>query len=81
MAQITLSPCVPRSPAEEAEGLVDRGGGVGRPERGASSRLNATGSMAKIRSAPARRAPWTALAPIPPIPITATFSPGRTSAA
>ena len=47
----------------------------------AISSLNGTGSMAKMRSAPARRAPWMAEAPRPPMPMTTTSSPGRTSAA
>ena len=51
------------------------------PNFWAVSRLNSTGSMAKIRSAPARRAPCTAADPSPPTPTTATLSPGRTSAA
>ncbi len=51
------------------------------PNFWAVSRLNSTGSMAKIRSAPARRAPCTAAEPSPPTPTTATLSPGRTSAA
>ena len=51
------------------------------PNVGASVRLSSTGSMAKIISAPARRAPCTAEAPMPPMPITATLSPGCTSAA
>ena len=42
------------------------------PKEGASSRLRGTGSMAKILSAPASRAPWMAAAPMPPTPITAT---------
>ncbi len=51
------------------------------PNLVAISSLKGTGSMAKMRSAPARRAPWMAEAPIPPMPITTTSSPGRTSAA
>ena len=47
----------------------------------ASSRLNSTGSMAKIRSAPASLAPIRAAAPMPPMPMMATSSPGLTSAA
>ena len=47
----------------------------------ACSRLNSSGSIAKIRFAPAALAPWTALMPTPPMPITATLSPGVTSAA
>ena len=46
------------------------------PNSIAFSRLNSTGSMAMIRLAPARRAPWMALAPMPPTPTTATVSPG-----
>ena len=42
------------------------------PKVGASSRLRGTGSMAKIISAPARRAPCIADAPMPPTPTTAT---------
>ena len=36
------------------------------PKRGARVRFSSTGSMAKILSAPASRAPWRALAPMPP---------------
>src|SRR5215472_13013408 len=50
------------------------------PNRWACSRLNSTGSTAMIRRAPATRAPWTALMPTPPMPRTATVSPGRTPA-
>ena len=48
------------------------------PKRLACSRLNSTGSTAMIRRAPATRAPWIALMPMPPTPSTATVSPGRT---
>src|SRR5262249_32057988 len=50
------------------------------PNRRACARLNSTGSTAMIRRAPATRAPWTALMPTPPMPRTATVSPGRTPA-
>ena len=82
MAQMTLSHMWPQvswwmSPkASSIEGAV-----CVAPKVGARSRLSWTGSMAKIISAPARRAPCTADAPMPPMPITATLSPGRTSAA
>ena len=48
------------------------------PNSRALSRLNGTGSIAKIRRAPASRAPWTAAEPSPPTPTTATLSPGLT---
>ena len=51
------------------------------PNSIAFSRLNSTGSIAQICFAPASRAPWIALAPMPPMPTTATTSPGPTSAA
>ena len=47
----------------------------------ARSRLDSSGSIAQICLAPARRAPCSALAPMPPMPTTATTSPGPTSAA
>ena len=46
------------------------------PNSIAFSRLNSTGSMAMMRLAPASLAPWMALAPMPPMPTTATVSPG-----
>ena len=51
------------------------------PNSIAFSRLYSTGSMATICLAPASLAPWMALAPMPPMPTTATVSPGPTSAA
>ena len=51
------------------------------PNSMAFSRLFSSGSMAKIRLAPASLAPWMALAPMPPTPTTTTLSPGCTSAA
>ena len=50
------------------------------PSSSALVRLNSTGSTAITSDAPACAAPWTALMPIPPMPITITTSPGRTSA-
>ena len=46
------------------------------PNSIAFSRLFSSGSMAQICLAPASRAPWMALAPMPPMPTTATTSPG-----
>ena len=51
------------------------------PNSIAFSRLNSTGSMAAITRAPASLAPWMALEPMPPMPTTATVSPGCTWAA
>ena len=51
------------------------------PSLAAISRLKRTGSTAITEAAPARAAPWTALMPTPPTPITMTASPGRTPAA
>jgi hypothetical protein len=48
------------------------------PNSVAFSRLNATGSTAITWLAPANFAPWTALMPIPPIPMTIVVSPGCT---
>ena len=50
------------------------------PSSIAFSRLNSTGSTAITCIAPAWAAPWTALMPMPPIPITITVWPGYTSA-
>ena len=47
----------------------------------ARSRFDSSGSIAQICLAPARRAPCSALAPMPPMPTTATTSLGPTSAA
>ena len=47
----------------------------------AFSRLNATGSTAMTWLAPACAAPWTALMPMPPMPMTMTVSPALTSPA
>ena len=46
------------------------------PSSCAFSRLNATGSTAMTFDAPACAAPWTALMPMPPMPMTMTVSPG-----
>ena len=46
----------------------------------AHSRFLATGSITITRLAPAAAAPCTAFMPTPPVPMTTTFSPGRTSA-
>ena len=46
------------------------------PNSMARSRFDSTGSMAMTRLAPAIFAPWTALMPMPPTPMTATLSPG-----
>ena len=51
------------------------------PNSIAFSRLFSSGSIAQICLAPAILAPWMALAPMPPMPTTATTSPGATSAA
>ena len=50
------------------------------PQICASSSLLARVSMAMMRPAPAMAAPWTALSPTPPQPITATVLPGGTLA-
>ena len=50
------------------------------PNSRAFSRLNATGSIATMFRAPAILAPWTALMPMPPMPMTMTVSPALTSA-
>ena len=71
----------PGGVAEPSSASAIDGVGVRGTEPFALSRLNSTGSMAADRSAPAIRAPWMALAPIPPMPTTATYSPGCTSAA
>jgi hypothetical protein len=44
----------------------------------ANSRFHATGSTAITWLAPRNRAPWTALMPTPPTPITIVVSPGFT---
>ena len=49
------------------------------PKRSATARRSGARSTA-VTVAPAARAAWMALAPMPPIPITATRSPGRTEA-
>ena len=49
------------------------------PSSWAFSRLNATGSTAMTFAAPACTAPWTAFAPMPPMPWMITVSPGWTS--
>lgn len=47
------------------------------PNRRATASFSGLASTATIRVAPAIRAPWTTLSPIPPAPITTTLSPGR----
>ena len=82
MAQMTLSHMWPQvSCSMSALASSTDGATWVAPKVGARVRLSSTGSMAKIISAPARRAPWSAAAPMPPIPITATLSPGLMSAA
>ena len=82
MAQMTLSHMWPQvsCPISAAASSTEGDTWVA-PNEGASVRLSSTGSMAKIISAPARRAPCRADAPMPPTPMTATLSPGRLSAA
>ena len=50
------------------------------PSARASSHRDSAGSTATIGSAPASRAPCSALSPTPPSPKTTTDSPGRTRA-
>jgi hypothetical protein len=50
------------------------------PKVRASSSFEGTMSTATMRRAPAMRAPWIALSPTPPAPITTTSWPGRTCA-
>ena len=49
------------------------------PNRPASSRRSGEGSRARISLAPRMRAPWMALTPTPPAPITAPRLPAGTS--
>jgi hypothetical protein len=51
------------------------------PSESAVVRFSSTGSTAMMRDAPAWLAPWIALAPMPPTPMTMTTSPGPTCAA
>ena len=82
MAQMTLSHIRPQvSCWTSANASSTEAATWVAPKVGAKVRLSSTGSMAKIISAPASRAPCIAEAPMPPTPITATLSPGRTSAA
>jgi hypothetical protein len=53
---------------------------IGRAEPARQAELSWVRSIATMRDAPARRAPWTALSPTPPHPKTATREPGRTRA-
>ena len=50
------------------------------PSCSAVLRFISTGSMAKMRDAPAMRAPWMTAWPTPPQPMTATVEPGSTLA-
>src|SRR5438270_13226047 len=50
------------------------------PSCSAVLRFSSTGSMAKVREAPAMRAPWMTAWPTPPQPMTATVEPGLTCA-
>ena len=50
------------------------------PSCSAVLRFSSTGSMAKMRDAPAMRAPWMTDWPTPPQPMTATVEPGWTFA-
>jgi hypothetical protein len=50
------------------------------PKRSAIVRRPGLMSTPTIISAPARRAPWITLSPIPPSPNTTTFAPGSTLA-
>ena len=73
-----ISPAV--SSPTAAMRLFERRVHVRGAERLACSRLNGIGSTAMIRRAPATRAPWIALMPMPPTPSTATVSPTVTCA-
>ena len=50
------------------------------PNFSASVALDGLRSTPTIRSAPAMRAPWITLSPIPPSPKTTTLAPGSTPA-
>ena len=82
MAMITLSAIRPRVASRSGPNASSiEAATMVAPYSLALSRLNPTGSTATMVPAPASRAPWTAEAPIPPIPTTATVSPGWTPAA
>ena len=81
---MTITASAPRPSAAQAarQGLPSPAGTASvAPNSRAASSLPATRSTATIRRAPAMRAPWMALSPTPPAPITTTSCPGRTRAA